>query len=82
MDFNKKISFKDYNYCSLLWICYNKTDNDKTNRWSERWFRTTYYDIWSSFEDLLEKDNFVSMHHKKLRALATDTFKVYTKTSP
>ena len=36
----------------------------------------------SSFEDLLEKDNSVSIHHKNLQALATEMFKVYNRTSP
>ena len=41
-----------------------------------------YNDKRSSFEDLLKKDNSVSIHHKNLQALATETFKVYNKTSP
>ena len=41
-----------------------------------------YNDKRSSFEDLLEKDNSVSIHHKNLQALAIEMFKVHTKTSP
>ena len=41
-----------------------------------------YNDKYSSFEDQLEKDNSVSMHHKDLQTLAIEMFKVLTKTSP
>ena len=36
----------------------------------------------SSFEDLFEKDNSVSIHHKNLQALAIEMFKIHTKTFP
>ena len=41
-----------------------------------------YNDKRSSFEDLLEKDNSISTHHKNLQALAIEMFKVHTTTSP
>ena len=41
-----------------------------------------YNDKIPPFEDLLEKDNSVSIHHKNVQALVTDMLKVYNKTSP
>ena len=38
--------------------------------------RITYGDKSSSFEDLLEKDNSVSIHHRNIQALPTEMFKV------
>ena len=38
--------------------------------------RITYGDKSSSFQDLLKKDNSVSIHHRNKQALATDMFKV------
>ena len=38
--------------------------------------RITFDDRSSSFEDLLEKDNLVSIHHRNIQALATEMFKV------
>ena len=36
----------------------------------------------SSFKDLLERDNSVSIHHKSLQTLAIEMFKVHHETSP
>ena len=71
-----------FNYCPLIWMCHNRTYNNKINRLHERCLRLIYNDKRSSFEDLLEKDNSVSIHHKNLQALAIVVFKVHTKTSP
>ena len=61
-------------------MCHNRTYNNKINRLNGRCLRLIYNDKRSSFEDLPEKDNSVSIHHKNLQALAM--FKVHTKTSP
>ena len=88
MDFNKKrlavnVYFSSqFNYCPLIWMCHNRKYNNKIDRLHERCLRMIYNDKRSSFEDLLEKDNSVSIHHKKLQALATEMFKIYNKTSP
>ena len=63
-------------------MCHNRTYNNKINRLHEICLRLIYNDKRSSFEDLLEKDNSVSIHHKNLQALAIEMFKVHTKTSP
>ena len=88
MDLNKKrlavngFYMAQLNYCPLIWMCQNRTYSNKINRLHERCLRSIYNDKRSSFEDLLEKDNSVSIHHKNLQALAIEMFKVYTKTSP
>ena len=85
MDFNKKrlavnaFFMAQFNYCPLIWMCHNRTCNNKINRLHERCLRLIY-DKNSSFEDLMEKDNSVSIHHKNLQALAIEMFKVHTKT--
>ena len=71
-----------FNYCPLIWMCHNRTYNNKINRLHERCLRLIYNDKRSSFEDLLKKDNSVSIHHKNLQALVIEMSKVYTKTSP
>ena len=63
-------------------MCHNRTYNNKINGLHERCLRLIYNDKCSSFEELLIKDKSVSIHHKKIHALAIEMFKVYTKTSP
>ena len=70
------------NHCPLIWVCHNRTYNNKINRLHERCLRLIYNDKRSSFEDLLEKGNSVSIHHQNLQALAIEMFKVHTKASP
>ena len=40
-----------------------------------------YNDKHPSFNDVLEKDNSVSIHHKNLQALAIEMFRVHSQTS-
>ena len=88
MDFDKRklvvnaFFSSQFNYCPLIWMCHNRTYNNKINRLHERCLRLTYNDKQSSFEELLIKDNSVSVHHKNLQALAIEMFKVYCKMSP
>ena len=88
MDFDKErlavnvFFMNQFNYCPLIWLCHNRTHKNKINRLHERCLRLIYSDKRSSFEDLLEKDNSVSIHHKNLQALAIEMFKLHTKTSP
>ena len=72
----------NYYYDSLIWMCHNRTYKNKINRLHERCLRLIYNHKRSFFEDLLQKDNSVSIHHKNLQALAIEMFQVHTKTSP
>ena len=60
-------------------MCHNKTYNNKINRLHEKCVLLVYNDKPPSFEDLLEKENFVSIHHKNLQAPAIKMFKIHTK---
>ena len=64
------------NYCPLIWMCHNRTYNNKINRLHERCLRLIYNDKYSSFENLLEKGSSVSIDHKNLQALAIETANV------
>ena len=41
-----------------------------------------YSDNISSFEELLETDNFVSVHHRNIQVLATESRKIVNGLSP
>ena len=65
-----------FGYCPLAWMFHSRGLHNKINSLHERALRITYGDGSSSFEDLLKKDNSVSIHHRNIQALATEMFKV------
>ena len=65
-----------FNYCSLVWMFHSRAINNKINKLHERALRITYKDSYSSFEELLKKDNSVCIHHRNIQKLATEMYKV------
>ena len=51
--------------------------NNKINFIHERALRITYQDNVSTFQELLNKDDSVSIHHRNLEVLATEMFKIH-----
>ena len=56
--------------------------NNKINSIHERALRITYADKTSTFQQLLERDNSVSIHHRNVQVLATEMFKISNNMSP
>ena len=56
-----------FNYCSLIWMCYNRSLNHKINRLHERCLQIIYSDKKSSFDELLDKDESISIHHQNMQ---------------
>ena len=62
MDFAKRrllenaFFYSQFNYCQLVWMCHNRTNDNKINRLHERCLRLNYSDKKSSVKDLLGKD--------------------------
>ena len=56
--------------------------NNKINSIHERALRITYNDSKSTFKDLLNKDNSVSIHHKNLQVLTIEMFKLKNNMAP
>ena len=65
-----------FNYCSLIWMCHSRENNDKINRLHERCLRIICNDKRSSFNALLEKDVSVSIHERNIKILATEYSKL------
>ena len=61
-------------------MCYHSTYDEKINTLREKWLRIACDDKCSSSEDLLEKDNSVSIPQANWRAWVAKIFSVYTKT--
>ena len=66
----------------LIWMFSSKDLNDKINHIQERALRLVYLDYTSSFEELLEKDNSVTIHTRNLQSLAIEMFKVVKGIGP
>ena len=61
---------------------HSRRHNNKINSIHERAIRITYQDNTSTFQELLNKDNFVSIHHRNFQVLATEMFKIHKGLSP
>ena len=83
----KQILFKtfrmsQFNYCPLIWMCHSRGLNNKINNVHKRALRAVYQDKKSNLQDLLQKDNSVSIHMKNVQYLATEIYKVKNSLSP
>ena len=67
-----------FNYCPLTWMFHSRKLNNKINRLHERCLWLIYSDRSSLYEELLDKDNSVPIHQKKIQKLAIEMFKTYT----
>ena len=56
--------------------------NNKINKIHQRSLRIVYNDDTSSFDELLRKDNSVSIHHRNIQALAIEMYKAKNNLSP
>ena len=56
--------------------------NDKINSVHKRALRQVYSDFTSSFKELLEKDNSVTVHQRNIQLVAIEMFKATKKLCP
>ena len=71
-----------FSYCPLTWMFHSRKLNNKIDRLHERCLRVVCNDRLSSFEELLNKDNSVSIHHRNLQCLVIEMFKVHLGEAP
>ena len=69
-------------YCPLIWMLHRCKNNNKIKHLHKQCLRLIYDNKKSSYENFLEKDNTVSIHHKNIQALAIEMFKVKHKLCP
>ena len=63
-------------------MCHSRTNNNKINRLHERCLRLINNDKQSSFDELLQKDDSVSIHMRNIQILATEMYKLVNNLSP
>ena len=71
-----------YYCCPIIWMFHSRCLNNKINRLHGRCLRMTYNDKISNFEELLNEDNSVSVHHNNIHALAIEMYKIANDMSP
>ena len=69
-------------YCPLIWKFHSRRLHNKINSIHERALRITYQDHISTYQELLNKDNSVSKHHRNLLVLTTEMLKIHRGLSP
>ena len=71
----KSFVTSQFGCCPLIWMFHSRRLINKINSIHEKALRITYQDHISTFQELLNKDNSVSIHYTNLQALATEMFK-------
>ena len=71
-----------FNYCPVIWMCHSRALNNKINRLHERCLRIIYNHKTSTFKELQEKDNSVSIHNRKIQALSIEMYTVANGMDP
>ena len=68
-------------YCLLTWMFHTRKLNNKINKLHERCLRIVYNNNTSTYEELLETDNSVSVHFRNVQAVAIELYKVVNRFS-
>ena len=71
-----------FSYCPLIWMFHSRSNNRKANMLREGCLRIVYNDKQSSFTELLNKDNSVSIRIRNIQRLVTEMFRFYNGLSP
>ena len=72
----KALIESQFGYFALVWMFYSRHENNQISHLHERALRSVYNDYELTFENLLELDNLVSIHHRNIRLLSIELYKV------
>ena len=64
-----------FGYYSLAWMCCNQSFNNSINHLHERALKIVYNDNVSLSEDLLQRDDPISIHYRNILLLSTELYK-------
>ena len=71
-----------FGYYPLIWMFRSRRLSNKINSIHDNVLRITCQDHRCTFQELLNKVNSVSIHHRNLQALATEMFNIHRGLSP
>ena len=71
-----------FNYAPLTWMFHSRTLNNKINKPHERALRLVYDKQNLTFQELLDLDDSITIHHKNIQKLAIEMFKIKNNLSP
>lgn len=72
----------NFNFCSLAWHFCSESNTRKMEKIQERALRFVYDDYSSSISMLLSKANLPSLHVRRMRTMAIETFKIVNNIAP
>ena len=70
------------NYCPLVWMFCSRQSNNLINKVHERGLRLTYRDETKDFQQILRKQNEITIHQRNLQVLMTEVYKIVNSIAP
>ena len=71
-----------FNYCPLVWMFCSRQSNNLINKIHERSLRISYKDQKTSYHNLLETHNKLTIHQRNLQVLMTEIYKIVNGVAP
>ena len=83
----KKLLYKSmiksqFNYCPLVWVFCSRQSNNLINKIHEQSLRTSHKDQKTSYHNLLETHNELTIHQRNLQVLMTEIYKIVNGVAP
>ena len=72
----------NFNFCPLAWHFCTESNTKKMEKLQERGLRFVYNDFFTSYEDLLTKAKLSTLHIRRMRTMAIETFKILNNLAP
>ncbi|XP_045191580.2 uncharacterized protein LOC123548413 isoform X3 [Mercenaria mercenaria] len=72
----------NFNFCPMAWHFCSEYNTKKMEKLQERALRFVYNDYSSSYKELLTKVNLPSLHIRRMRIMAMQTYRIFNEISP